>query len=98
MSILLYSELMIHAPERYAAYMEKVGPLFLEHGVTLHANDTAPVPISGQAKPDKVVVIEFRDEAHMQSFLALPAYQAAAADRDAGITERTMIFKRYAPA
>jgi len=95
MSILLYSELNIHKPELYQAYMEKMGPLFAAHGITLHANDTEAVPISGQPKPDKVVIIEFRDQAHMQAFLSEPDYIAAAADREASVTERTMIFKRW---
>lgn len=95
MPLLLFSELNINDTDKYEAYMEKVGPLFLEHGIALHANDYDPVPMSGQDKPDKVVLIEFKNAQHMQNFLALPEYIAASQDRDAGVKERTMIFKSW---
>ena len=45
---------------------------------------------------DKVVVMEFRDDAHMQHFFGLPDYQEAQIHRDKGVKMRTVKTKRFA--
>jgi uncharacterized protein (DUF1330 family) len=93
MSVLIFAKLNIHNRERYNRYMEKAGPMFVEHGVKIHAADDAP-RIMGGGHADKVVLMEFRDHDHMQGFMSNPDYVEIAKDRDAGADLTSTMFNR----
>lgn len=95
MSHFIYAQMQIHDRERYALYMNAATPIFIREGVKVHAADDAPRPSSPEVKVDKVVLLEFRDKAHMKDFFALPDYIKAGIDRDASTTMNTMVFERF---
>ena len=70
-------------------------PIFIREGVKVHANDEAPVPVTPGLHVDKVVLLEFRDTAHMKEFFALPDYVEAGKYRDAATTMNIIQFKRF---
>lgn len=81
--------------ESYDTYIQKAGPIFMREGVKLIVNDEAPTFLTPEIKADKVVVMEFEDDAHMGRFFALPDYQDAAKHRDKGVTMRTIKVSRF---
>ena len=95
MSTFIFSRLQIHDRERYDAYMAAAGPIFVREGVKIHAADDAPIALTPDAQCDKAVLLEFRDDAHIQSFFTIPEYIKAAKDRDASTTMSTTKFESY---
>jgi len=95
MSIFLFAQLEIHDRETYNRYMEAATPIFIREGVKIHAADDTPKSSSPEGHPDKVVLLEFRDDAHMKSFFALPDYIEAGKARDAGAILTTVKFERF---
>lgn len=95
MSQFIYAQMEIHDRKRYNLYMNAATPIFIREGVKVHAADDAPRPNSADVKVDKVVLLEFRDKAHMKDFFALPDYIKAGIDRDASTTMKTMVFERF---
>ncbi|MGB6229808.1 MAG: DUF1330 domain-containing protein [Litorimonas sp.] len=80
----------------YRTYTEKAGPIFMREGVKLHVNDENPHVLTAGMEMDKVVVMEFRDDAHMQAFFSLPDYREAQVHRDKGARMRTVKVERFA--
>jgi uncharacterized protein (DUF1330 family) len=93
MGVFIYAQLKIHDQDRYGAYMEAATPMFIEHGVVIHAADTSP-RFNNMPEADKVVLMEFRDMAHMGGFMSNPDYLEAAKDRDAGADIVSSVFER----
>lgn len=81
--------------DEYQKYMDAAGPIFMREGVNFIVNDADPKPMTPNISMDKVVVAEFRDEAHMQHFFGLPDYKEAVKHRDKGVKMRTVITRRF---
>lgn len=81
--------------DEYGKYMAAAGPIFAREGVDLIVNDANPQVLTEGLKMDKVVVMEFRDDAHMQHFFGLPDYRAAQTHRDKGVRMRTVKVERF---
>jgi uncharacterized protein (DUF1330 family) len=97
MSTFVLAHFTIHDRAGYGRYVELATPIFMREGVKILANDEAPVAMTPNMKGDKVVLLEFRDDAHMKHFFALPDYVAAAEHRNAASTLSAVKFKRFAP-
>ena len=77
--------------------MKAAAPIFMREGVKLLVNDANPKPLTPGLSMDKVVAMEFRDEAHMHSFLSSPDYKEAQKHRDKGVRMRTVLVERFEP-
>ncbi|MGB3455630.1 MAG: DUF1330 domain-containing protein [Litorimonas sp.] len=97
MSLIIVAFLDYIDEAEYKRYMEKAGPIFMREGVSLIVNDADPKPLTEGMEMDKVVVMEFRDQAHMQHFFGLPDYLEAQAHRDKGVRMRTVMTQRFNP-
>ncbi|MEM7729498.1 MAG: DUF1330 domain-containing protein [Pseudomonadota bacterium] len=95
MSLIVIAFLDITDPDEYRTYTEKAGPIFMREGVKLIVNDTDPKPLTEGMEMDKVVIMEFRDQAHMQGFFGLSDYREAQVHRDKGATMRTVMTQRF---
>ncbi len=95
MTQFVLSYFTIHDRAEYDRYVELATPIFIREGVIVHANDEAPIPMTPGLEADKVVLLEFRDGAHMKHFFELPDYQAAGIHRDAGTMMTIIRFKRF---
>lgn len=93
MSVFLFVTAEFHNKAEYDRYIELSTPIFIREGVKVLGNDESAsfFDLPG----DKVVLLEFRDKAHVKQFFALPDYQAAAKHRDAGATMRMVRFRRF---
>jgi uncharacterized protein (DUF1330 family) len=98
MSLVVVAFLDFIDREEYGKYMAAAGPIFMREGVKLIVNDDAPKPLTEGMEMDKVVVMEFRDEAHMQGFFSLPDYREAQVHRDKGVKMRTVMTRRFDPS
>lgn len=95
MSLFVLAQFKIHDRAGYNAYVALATPIFIREGVRIHASDDAPVAITKGAEFDKVVLLEFRDQAHMRGFFSLEDYSAAAKIRDAASTLTAIQFDRF---
>lgn len=95
MKKLLLAHFQIHDREGYARYVELATPIFMREGVRILGNDENPVAMTPNMKADKVVLLEFRDAAHMKAFFELPDYNAAAKQRNAASTLSAVTFDRF---
>ena len=95
MSVFVLAKFSIHDQAGYARYVELATPIFMREGVKILANDVAPVPMTPDMAADKIVLLEFRDNAHMQSFFALPDYMAAVERRNAASKLSAVKFDRF---
>lgn len=91
--MLLFATAEYHDKAAYDRYVELSTPIFMREGVNVIGNDEAAAFFG--LPGDKAILLEFRDEAHMKHFFALPDYQAAAKHRDAGATMRMVQFRRF---
>lgn len=68
----------------YRRYQAKFPPVFATSGGKLLAADESPRPLSGDWPFDKLVIMQFPDEATAEAFLECEAYREISKDRDAG--------------
>lgn len=94
MGVFVFAKLSIHDRARYNKYMEKATPMFVEQGVKIHAASESMHFHNMDKDCDKIVLMEFRDPAHMQEFMSHPDYVEAAKDRDAGADLNSIMFER----
>jgi len=93
MSIFVFATAEYQNKAEYDRYVALATPIFIREGVQVLGNDEEAR--FGGLPGDKAILLEFRDEAHVSSFFALPDYQAAAKHRDAGAKMRMVRFKRF---
>lgn len=98
MSTFICTQFHIHDRAGYEEYVKLATPIFIREGVIIHASDNAPVGITPGVDFDKVVLLEFRDQAHMRGFFSASDYMAAAKIRDAASTLTAVQFERFKPA
>jgi len=96
MSTFVFAHFKIHDKAGYARYVELATPIFIREGVKIRASDEAPVAMTPNMAADKAVLLEFRDDAHMEDFFSLPDYMAAAEHRNAASKLSAMKFERFA--
>ena len=68
----------------YRRYQARFADVFRQFKGRLLAADESPIVIEGEWLRDKVVVMQFADEAEARSFLDSPAYLEISKDRIAG--------------
>ena len=71
--------------------------MFDRHRGRLLVADEAPVLLEGSPKPDKVVVLEFADEADAARLLDAPEYQRLGPNRNAGAEVFTFMARGTPP-
>jgi uncharacterized protein (DUF1330 family) len=97
MTTFVLAHFTIHDRAGYDRYVALATPIFMREGVKILANDEAPIAMTPNMKADKIVLLEFRDDAHMQAFFALPDYVAAAEHRNSASTLSAVKFDRFVP-
>lgn len=94
MSTIIFSKFKIHDRAGYQRYVDLATPIFMREGVIFHANDESPRALTPDMEADKVVLMEFRDKAHMKAFFSAEDYMEAAKIRDASATISAIMFER----
>lgn len=81
----------------YRRYQQAFPAVFDRNRGLLLAADEAPVLLEGAPKPDKVVVLEFADEADAARLLHDPEYQRIGLNRKAGAEVIAIIVRGTPP-
>jgi len=84
MSVYIIAQLKFTRPELYDRYQSRFADVFRKFKGKVLAADEHPVVTEGNWGRDKVVILEFPDDAAAQEFQTSPEYQEIAVDRKAG--------------
>jgi uncharacterized protein (DUF1330 family) len=84
MTVYIIAQLKFTRRELYDRYQSRFGTVFKKFKGKVLAADEHPVVVEGDWGRDKVVILEFPDDAAAQEFQTSAEYQEIAADRKAG--------------
>ncbi len=84
MSVYVIAQLKFKQREFYSRYQSRFLAVFKNFNGKLLIADEQPTVLEGEWPRDKVVMMEFPDEAAARHFLHSPEYEAIAVDRKAG--------------
>jgi uncharacterized protein (DUF1330 family) len=93
MSILILAQLRFKDRERYDRYRARFADVFGKFRGRLIAADEHPHVLEGHGGPDKVVLLEFPDEAAATEFQNSAEYREIAIDRKAGADALVLQFR-----
>ena len=92
MSAYVIASLTFTDKERYRRYQAGFGEVLRAFDGELLVADERPEVLEGD-RPDKVVVMRFRDEAEARRFLTSDAYISLSEDRRAGAQARAVLVR-----
>jgi uncharacterized protein (DUF1330 family) len=84
MTVYIIAQLKFTRRELYDRYQSRFAGVFRKFKGKLLVADEHPVVMEGSWGRDKVVIMEFPDDAAAQEFQTSPEYQEIAVDRKAG--------------
>lgn len=84
--------------EAYRRYQKAFPAVFSKFNAKLLVADESPRVLEGDWPLDKIVILEFPDEAEAVRFGSSPEYQAIAKDRKAGADAVVVMAKGFAPS
>jgi uncharacterized protein (DUF1330 family) len=80
--------------EKYRQYIEQVLPIVTKYGGRYHVRGEK-IRSFGTWKPERIIVIEFPTEDHVQRWLASTEYSAIATLREAGAETQAILVDGY---
>jgi uncharacterized protein (DUF1330 family) len=92
MSAYVIASLTFTDKERYRRYQARFGEVMHAFGGELLVADERPEVLEGD-RPNKVIVMRFRDEAEARRFLTSDAYVSISEDRRAGAQARAVLVR-----
>ena len=98
MTVYVLAQLTYTDRAAYDRYMARFMENFAPFGGRVLAADEEPHLLEGEWKGDKVVLLEFPDEAAMGAWAMSPGYREIARDRRAGATGPVLLLKGYSPS
>jgi len=94
MSVYMIIDSKIKDGEKYRQYIEQVFPIVTKYGGRYHVRGEK-IRSFGTWKPERVIVIEFPTEDHVQRWLASTEYSAIAPLREAGAETQAILADGY---
>ena len=91
MTVYVVAELTIHDRDRYDRYAARFPPTLRGFDARLLAADEAPIVVEGTWDHEKLVLIEFRDKADYERWVASPAYVEIAEERRAATIGHALV-------
>jgi len=95
MAVLIVAQLRFKDRERYNSYQARFAGVFGKFRGRLVAAAEHPRVVEGQNGPDKIVVLEFPDEAAALEFQSAAEYQEISIDRKAGADALVLQFQSF---
>jgi uncharacterized protein (DUF1330 family) len=96
MTVYVIAQLKFMNEERYRRYQARFFDVFKQFSGRLLAADEKPLLLEGAWPHDKVVVLEFPDQAEAERFLGSPDYVEIAKDRIAGAETVSLLVRGLA--
>ena len=84
MTVYVIAQIKFTREELYRRYQARFADVFRQFKGRMLVADEAPLVLDGQWSHDKVVVMQFPDQAEAERFLYSPAYEEISKDRIAG--------------
>jgi uncharacterized protein (DUF1330 family) len=84
MTVYVIAQVKFTREELYRRYQARFADVFRQFKGRMLVADEAPLVLDGQWLHDKVVVMQFPDQAEAERFLYSPAYEEISKDRIAG--------------
>ncbi len=94
MSVYMIIESKIKDGEKYRQYIDQVFPIVKKYGGHYHVRGEN-IRSFGSWKPERIIVIEFPSEGHIQKWLTSPEYGAVAPLREEGADTQAIIVDGY---
>lgn len=93
MSIYMIIDSKVKDGDKYQQYIDQVSPTVIKHGGRYHVRG-GEIRSFGVWKPERIIVIEFLTEEHIQKWLASPEYMDIASLREEGAETQAIIVNR----
>jgi len=97
MPVYTIAQLKFTNVEAYRRYQKAFPAVFANFNAKVLVADEQPRVLEGDWPRDKVVILEFPDEAEARRFGSSPEYQAISKDRKAGADAVVLMVKGFAP-
>jgi len=94
MSVYMIIDSKIKDAEKYRQYIEQVFPIVTKYGGRYHVRGEK-IRSFGTWKPERIIVIEFPMEDHVQRWLTSTEYAAIAPLREAGAETQAILVNGY---
>jgi uncharacterized protein (DUF1330 family) len=91
MPVYLIIEITIRDQEIYAEYVDQVPVVVERYGGRYLVRGGGVTPLSGDWRPERIIVVEFDGIEQIQDFLGSPEYQTLAALRKQSTISRSII-------
>ncbi len=93
MTVYVIAQVKFTREELYRRYQARFFDVFRQFKGRLLVADEAPRVLDGEWSHDKVVVMEFPDQAEAERFIHSPAYEEISKDRIAGAETISLLVK-----
>ncbi|MCX7014723.1 MAG: DUF1330 domain-containing protein [Candidatus Sumerlaeota bacterium] len=90
MPVYLIIDITVTDPDAYAEYVAKVPDTVIKHGGCYLARGGTVVPLIGEWRPERVVVVEFPSFDHMNQWFQSPEYRELAPLRERSTRDRAI--------
>jgi uncharacterized protein (DUF1330 family) len=80
--------------EKYRQYIDQVSPIVTKYGGRYHVRGEK-IKSFGTWKPERIIVIEFPTENHIQRWLTSPEYEGIAPLREEGAETQAILVDGY---
>ena len=94
MSVYMIIDSKVKDKEKYRQYIEQVSPIVTLFGGHYHVRGEN-IKAFGSWKPERIIIIEFPSEHHVQDWLASAEYKAIAPLREAGADTQAILVDGY---
>lgn len=94
MSVYMIIDSKIKDAEKYNQYIEQVSPIVTKYGGRYHVRD-GEIRSVGTWKPERIIIIEFPTESHIQDWLTSPEYQKISPLREQGAETQAIFVNGY---
>ena len=94
MSVYMIIDSKVKDQEKYRQYLDQVLPIVTKYGGRYHVRG-GKIKSFGAWKPERIIVIEFPTEEHIQRWLISPEYKAIAPLREEGADTQAILVDGY---
>jgi uncharacterized protein (DUF1330 family) len=94
MSVYMIIDSKIKDAEKYNQYIKQVSPIVAKYGGRYHVRG-GEIRSLGTWKPERIIIIEFPTESHIQNWFTSPEYKKIAPLREQGAETQAIFANSY---
>jgi uncharacterized protein (DUF1330 family) len=93
MTVYMVIESKIKDPNKYRLYISKVPEIVARFGGRYLARGNTVIPLLGDWKPERLILLEFPARENVEEWLSSPEYQAISRYREEGADTRAVLIE-----